>query len=229
MNSRTAKRDRLRDSSFAYIDKDGERHLPINDESHVRNAISRFDQTDFESTTAKHAAARKILAAAKRHDIEVSDDQRRRQGRRGRSLARSIDLAGSRRSGHRQCQPPSTMRSTPLTAVFSSRKTAAPTISSIVARRPRGVSDVYFAIAAAFSDQYGLSPTTPGMDRVGAHGLELLDERPGQPDDAAVDGRDRRRARDTAAPWPCRRTAAPTRRRSVGHGARGRPPCSRRA
>ncbi len=70
----TAKRDRLRDSSFAYIDKDGERHLPINDESHVRNAISRFGQTDFESTKAKHSAAARIMSAAKRHDIEVSDD-----------------------------------------------------------------------------------------------------------------------------------------------------------
>jgi hypothetical protein len=68
------KRDRLRDSSFAYIDKEGERHLPINDESHVRNAISRFDQTDFESGTAKSKAAKKIMTAAKRHDIEVSDD-----------------------------------------------------------------------------------------------------------------------------------------------------------
>ena len=70
----TEKRDNLRDSSFAYIDKQGERHLPINDESHVRNAISRFDQTDFESKTAKHSAATRIMAAAKRHDIEVSDD-----------------------------------------------------------------------------------------------------------------------------------------------------------
>ena len=70
----TAKRERLRDSSFAYIDHDGERHLPINDEAHVRNAISRFDQTEFESTSAKDAAARKIMTAAKRHDIEVSDD-----------------------------------------------------------------------------------------------------------------------------------------------------------
>jgi hypothetical protein len=69
----TAKRERLRDSSFAYIDKDGERHLPINDETHVRNAISRFNQTDFEDTSAKHAAARKIMSAAKRHDIEVDD------------------------------------------------------------------------------------------------------------------------------------------------------------
>ena len=69
----TDKRERLRDGSFAYIDKDGERHLPINDESHVRNAISRFDQTDFEDTGAKHAAARKIMSAARRHDIEVDD------------------------------------------------------------------------------------------------------------------------------------------------------------
>ena len=70
----TAKRERLHDSSFAYIDNAGERHLPINDEAHVRNAISRFDQTEFESTSAKDRAARKIMAAAKRHDIEVSDD-----------------------------------------------------------------------------------------------------------------------------------------------------------
>ena len=69
----TAKRDRLREGSFAYIDKDGERHLPINDESHVRNAISRFNQTDFEDASAKRAAARKIMSAAKRHDIEVDD------------------------------------------------------------------------------------------------------------------------------------------------------------
>ncbi|HET7169890.1 MAG TPA: DUF6582 domain-containing protein [Candidatus Limnocylindrales bacterium] len=69
----TDKRDRLRDTSFAYIDKSGERHLPINDESHVRNAISRFDQTDFEDATAKHGAARKIMRAARKHDIEVDD------------------------------------------------------------------------------------------------------------------------------------------------------------
>jgi hypothetical protein len=70
----TQQRDRLRDSSFAYIDKDGERHLPINDAAHVRNAIARFDQTDFQSATAKHAAAKRILQAAKRYDIEVADD-----------------------------------------------------------------------------------------------------------------------------------------------------------
>ena len=68
-----AQRDRLPDSAFAYIDRDGERHLPINDADHVRNAIARFDQTDFQSRTAKEEARKRILAAAKRHGIEVAD------------------------------------------------------------------------------------------------------------------------------------------------------------
>jgi hypothetical protein len=68
------KRDSLRSSQFAYVDKDGGEHLPIHDESHVRNAIARFNQTDFESAAAKERARRKILSAAKRHGVEVSDD-----------------------------------------------------------------------------------------------------------------------------------------------------------
>lgn len=67
-------RDRLRDTSFAWIDRAGERHLPINDESHVRNAIARFDQTDFDEPGAKARAARKILAAARKHGIQVEAD-----------------------------------------------------------------------------------------------------------------------------------------------------------
>jgi hypothetical protein len=70
----TDQRERLKDADFAYIDKSGERHLPIHDEEHVRNAIQRFGQTDFESRAAKEEAARKILKAAKQHDIEVGED-----------------------------------------------------------------------------------------------------------------------------------------------------------
>jgi hypothetical protein len=54
----TDQRERLKDADFAYIDKSGERHLPIHDEEHVRNAIQRFGQTDFESRAAKEEAAR---------------------------------------------------------------------------------------------------------------------------------------------------------------------------
>ena len=67
-------RDRLRSNQFAYVDSEGGEHLPIHDESHIRNAMARWNQTDFESKSAKEAARRKIVAAAKRHDIEVSDD-----------------------------------------------------------------------------------------------------------------------------------------------------------
>ena len=70
----TKKRDELRSSQFAYVDKQGEEHLPINDESHVRNAMARWNQTDFESSTAKERARKKIVSAAKRHGIEVDPD-----------------------------------------------------------------------------------------------------------------------------------------------------------
>jgi hypothetical protein len=72
----TKDRERLPDSDFAYIDRSGERHLPIHDESHVRNAIARWNRTDFESKTAKEEARRKIVAAAKKHDIEIDRDDK---------------------------------------------------------------------------------------------------------------------------------------------------------
>ena len=67
----TEERNDLRTNQFAYVDRDGGEHLPIHDESHVRNAIARFNQTDFESKAAKERARKKILAAAERHGIEV--------------------------------------------------------------------------------------------------------------------------------------------------------------
>lgn len=67
-------RDRLHSNQFAYVDRDGGEHLPIHDESHVRNAIARFNQTDFESETAKEEARKKILRAADRYGIEVDED-----------------------------------------------------------------------------------------------------------------------------------------------------------
>lgn len=70
----TRKRDNLRTSQFAYVDREGGEHLPIHDESHVRNAIARFNQTEFQSTSAKESARKKILAAAKGHGIDVDDD-----------------------------------------------------------------------------------------------------------------------------------------------------------
>ena len=67
-------RDELRRNQFTYVDRDGGEHLPIHDESHVRNAMARWNQTEFESATAKEEARRKIVRAAERHGIEVSED-----------------------------------------------------------------------------------------------------------------------------------------------------------
>jgi uncharacterized protein DUF6582 len=70
----TIGRERIKKSNFAYVDRSGEGHLPIHDESHIRNAMARWNQTDFESATAKEGARRKIVAAARKHGIEVSPD-----------------------------------------------------------------------------------------------------------------------------------------------------------
>ena len=72
----TDDRKKLGKRQFAYGDRGGTGHLPINDEAHVRNAIARWNQTDFPSKTAKEQARRKILAAARRHGIDVADDDK---------------------------------------------------------------------------------------------------------------------------------------------------------
>ena len=70
----TEKREALGANQFAYVDRDGEEHLPIYDRTHVHNAIARFDQTEFDSEAAKERARKRILGAARRFDIEVGDD-----------------------------------------------------------------------------------------------------------------------------------------------------------
>ena len=71
---REKQRKAMNKDVFAYVDKNGEGHLPLNDEGHVRNAMARFNQTAFPSASAKESARRKVLAAAKRHGIEVSKE-----------------------------------------------------------------------------------------------------------------------------------------------------------
>jgi len=79
----TRGREHIKKGNFAYVDKSGEGHLPIHDESHVRNAMARWNQTDFESATAKESARRKIVSAANKHGIEVSADDNVAKAGRG--------------------------------------------------------------------------------------------------------------------------------------------------
>lgn len=100
-------RARLPDSAFAYIDSQGRRRLPINDISHVRNALARFDQVGFEDDAARERARERLLRAAKKHGIVplgFFDGQlRRARGANVRSLPRGTvtflltDIEGSTR------------------------------------------------------------------------------------------------------------------------------------
>src|SRR5919108_876072 len=66
---KTRKRAGLPDRAFAYIDSRGRRRLPINDRSHVRNALARFNQVIFESDAARETARTRLLNAAKKYGI----------------------------------------------------------------------------------------------------------------------------------------------------------------
>jgi len=57
----TGGRKGLRDSAFAYVDPQGHRRFPIHDESHVRNARSRFNQVIFEDEAARNRARTRLL------------------------------------------------------------------------------------------------------------------------------------------------------------------------
>lgn len=57
---------------FAYVDRAGAVHLPIDDEAQIRFAIVRWGQTDFESHGARERARRRIVAAARRHGIHLA-------------------------------------------------------------------------------------------------------------------------------------------------------------
>ena len=66
----TAEQNRLPDSAFAFPD---ERKEPLVDASHVRNAIARFDQVEDVTDAERDRAWRRILRAAKKFDVEVSE------------------------------------------------------------------------------------------------------------------------------------------------------------
>lgn len=65
----SSKRARLPGSAFAYVDSRGVKRLPIHDESHVRNALSRFNQVRFEDDAARERARTRLLNAAKKYRI----------------------------------------------------------------------------------------------------------------------------------------------------------------
>ena len=64
-----ADRNAMSDSTFAFPRV---RKEPLNDASHVRNAIARFDQVEGVTDAERDRAWKRIRSAAKKYDVEVS-------------------------------------------------------------------------------------------------------------------------------------------------------------
>jgi len=71
-------RDKLDDDKFAFPD---ERKEPLENASHVRNAIARFNQVKGVSDGDRDAAWKRIKKAAKKYDVEVNEDSWRDIGK----------------------------------------------------------------------------------------------------------------------------------------------------
>jgi hypothetical protein len=65
----TAAQNRLPDSAFAFPDQ---RKEPLTDAKHVRNAVARFDQVEGVTDADRDRAWRRIRAAARKFDVEIS-------------------------------------------------------------------------------------------------------------------------------------------------------------
>ena len=63
-------RDKLDEDQFAFPK---ERKEPLNNASHVRNAIARFDQVEGVSDHERDEAWKRIKKAAKKYDVDVPE------------------------------------------------------------------------------------------------------------------------------------------------------------
>ena len=73
-------RDCLDEDQFAFPK---ERKEPLNNASHVRNAIARFDQVKGVSDSERDDAWKRIKKAAAKFGVEVSEKSWRELGKRG--------------------------------------------------------------------------------------------------------------------------------------------------
>ncbi len=74
----TKARARIGSADFAFPKQ---RKEPLENASHVRNAIARFDQVEGVSDAERDAAWKRVKAAAKKHGVEVSAKNWRELGK----------------------------------------------------------------------------------------------------------------------------------------------------
>ena len=72
-------RDKLDEEQFAFPK---ERKEPLNNASHVRNAMARFNQVEGVSDSERDEAWSRIKRAAKKHGVEVNEKSWRELGKK---------------------------------------------------------------------------------------------------------------------------------------------------
>jgi len=77
-----AKRESLSSETYAFPKQ---RKEPLNDASHVRNAIARFDQVKDVSDSEREEAFHRIRAAAKKFGVEMEETSWRQLGKQPRT------------------------------------------------------------------------------------------------------------------------------------------------
>ena len=75
----TKDRKQMKDATYAFP---AQRKEPLNDASHVRNAIARFDQVKNVSDSEREEAFRHIQAAAEKFGVEMTETHWKQLGRK---------------------------------------------------------------------------------------------------------------------------------------------------
>jgi hypothetical protein len=81
----TADKNTLRSTQFAFPK---ERKEPLTDAKHVRNAVARFDQVEGVTDAERDRAWKRIQAAAKKFDVELSESSWRELFKGGKARKR---------------------------------------------------------------------------------------------------------------------------------------------
>ena len=71
-------RNEIPEGQFAFP---RQRKEPLENASHVRNAIARFDQVEGVSDEERNEAWKRIKTAAKKYDVEVNEESWRELGK----------------------------------------------------------------------------------------------------------------------------------------------------
>jgi hypothetical protein len=81
----TAEENEMSKSEFAFPEQKKE---PLTDARHVRNAVARFDQVEGVSDKQRDEAWKRIVAAARKFDVEITESDWRDLFNRGKAPKR---------------------------------------------------------------------------------------------------------------------------------------------